>query len=116
MMKSIAIEKPIVMADLIDSLKSGSGIIDDLCLYTDEEIEVITPETICYLDRYPEIVNDEEVHSDFVNSNELELLYYGQQFKDALTNVYKQKETANIDVVVQALNYYLDNDDFFDIV
>ncbi|AVB21600.1 MULTISPECIES: DUF7716 domain-containing protein [Pseudomonas syringae group] len=115
-MKNVTTGKPIVIADLINFLKSGPAMIDDLCLYTDEDVEAITPETICYLDRYPEVVNDEEVYSEFVTANELELLYYGQQFNDVLANIYSQDKTADMGTVIHALNYYLGNDDFLDIV
>ncbi|MCD5970557.1 DUF7716 domain-containing protein [Pseudomonas quasicaspiana] len=112
---SLRLGKPIALADLINTLKSGSAALDDLCLYTDEETEILTPETICYLDCYPEVINDEDVHSEFVASNGLELLYYGEQFNDVLRNIYEQKQTADVDIVIRALNHYMDNDDFLDI-
>lgn len=113
---SLPLGKPIIIADLIKILASGSAALDDLCLYTGEETEVITPETICYLVDYPEVKNDEDVHSEFVTSNGLELLYYGEQFNDVLSNIYGQKKTADMDIIICALNHYLDNDDFLDIV
>lgn len=113
---SFHLGKPLIIADLIDFFKSGSAALDDLCVYTEEETELITPETICYLDRYPEVINDEDVHSEFVASNGLELLYYGEQFNDVLRNIYEQKQTADVDIVIRALNHYMDNDDFLDIV
>jgi hypothetical protein len=115
LMNTLSIGNPIVIADLIKALTPGSAMIDDLCLYTQEEIETITPETICYLDHYPIIINDKEIYSEFVTSNELELLYYGEQFNDVLSNIYNQKKTADTNIIIRALNYYMDNDDFLDI-
>ncbi|MDU8362278.1 hypothetical protein [Pseudomonas syringae group sp. J309-1] len=113
---SLRLGEPITIVDLINFLKSGPAVLDDLCLYAEEETELITPETICYLDRYPEIINDEDVHSEFVTANGLELLYYGEQFNDVLRNIYEQKQTADMDMVISALNHYMDNDDFLDVV
>lgn len=113
---SFHLRKPVIIADLINSLASGSAILDDLCLYTDKETGVITREIVCYLDRYPDVINDEDVYSEFVTSNGLELLYYGEQFNDVLRNIYEQKKTADVDMIIRALNHYMDNDDFLDIV
>lgn len=113
---SLRLGEPIILADLINALTSGSAGLDDVCLYTDEETETLTPDTICYLDCYPEVINDEDVYSEFVTSNGLELLYYGEQFNDVLSNIYEQKQTADMDMVISALNHYMDNDDFLDIV
>ncbi|UNB61995.1 DUF7716 domain-containing protein [Pseudomonas syringae group genomosp. 7] len=115
-MKIINVRQPITVADLIGCIQSGATFKDDLCLYVNNDIDVITAETICYLDYYPEVLNDEEVYSEFVTSKGLQLLYYGQQFNDVLMNVSSQKKTMELAVIIKALNYYLENDDFLDII
>ena len=50
--------------------------------------------------------------SDFVVSNELELYYYGDQFIDVVNNAIHQKPDATIDELVEAGNFYLENDNF----
>ncbi|KTB96554.1 MULTISPECIES: DUF7716 domain-containing protein [Pseudomonas] len=115
-MESLNIGQPITVAKLIGCVQSGITLKDDLCLYANNDVDVIEPETICYLDCYPEIVNDKEVFSDFVTSNGLQLLYYGQQFNDVLMSLSNQKKPIEMAVAIQALNYYLENDDFLDIV
>ncbi|WP_298479623.1 hypothetical protein [uncultured Maribacter sp.] len=85
-------------------------------LYAKEFVEVADSDLICYLDVGPTITNeDEEVYSDFVIENSLELYYDGQQFEDVLSNVLHQKSDATIDIFISAVNYYDDNDTFLDI-
>lgn len=114
-MSTIEPRKPILIKDLIEAVRSGGSFDDDLCLYAKEDEEVINSELVCYLDEYPEVVNDTDQFSDFVMSNNLCLVYYGEQFEDVMRNVYEQKASATSDEVILALNYYLKNDDFLDI-
>lgn len=114
-MSVLRTEKPVTIAAVIEAVRSGDMLIDDLCVYVGKGVDYITLKLVCYLDRYPKIAGDVEVYSDFVTSNDLDLIYYGQQFNDVLNNILDQKATANLDELVSALNYYLEHDDFIDI-
>ena len=86
---------------------------DNFCLYTKEYEAIATLELTCYLERYPEVSDDdEEVYPDYVEQNELELFFYGDQFMDVLRSALNQKPSATVDELISALNYYLENDAF----
>jgi len=114
-MSVLKVKEPVTIAAVIEAVQAGDVIIDDLCVYVEDDVGTITPELVCYLDAYPEMAGDVEIYSDFVAANELELIYYGQQFNDVLRNVLEQEASANIVKVVAALNYYLENDDFMEV-
>lgn len=99
---------------IIQAVHAGDIVIDDLCVYAEEDVGEISERLACYLDGYPVVVKDTEAYSDFVRANNLELLYYGQQFKDVVDYVYGHKPSATSGDVVAALNHYMDYDDFLD--
>ncbi|WP_285426624.1 MULTISPECIES: hypothetical protein [unclassified Pseudomonas] len=111
-MSKLNIQERAEIGLIIQAVLAGDIVMDDLCVYAEEDVGEISQSLACYLDRYPEIVDDTEVHSDFVCNNNLELLYYGQQFKDVVDHVYDQKPSATLGDVIAALNYYMDHDDF----
>lgn len=115
-MSECKIDQPIAIAELIRAIRSGDILIDNFCVFAKEDIDEITLDLICYLSDYPEVVDDQDVYSEYVRSHGLQLVYYGQQFQDVLTNFYRQNEAATMEDVVLALNYYMDNDDFLDIL
>lgn len=96
--------------------KNIESIDDDFCLYSEDAEEPLSASLNCYIDDYP--TGDEEgedLFSDFVNNNGLELIYYGGQFIDVIKNVLMQAANPNVELIINALNYYMDNDDFIDI-
>ena len=64
--------------------------------------------------KYPEIKNDEEVYPDFVQKENLELLYYGEQFEDILLNVMDQIGIPSEKDYIEALIFFMENDEFKD--
>jgi len=52
-MKDIEARQPLVLAAILQALRSGEVFNDDYCLYAEAKIDVITPEVVCYLDEYP---------------------------------------------------------------
>jgi hypothetical protein len=113
-MSNVNIQELVQISLIIQAVHAGRIVMDELCIYAEEDIGGISESLACYLDRYPKIANDTEVYSDFVRANNLELLYYGQQFKDVVDNVYGQKPSATLGDVVAALNCYIEHDDFRD--
>jgi hypothetical protein len=99
--------------DLIISDHTETPLSDDsFCLYAEDGLAPLAKDIVCYLDRYPKVVDDEDVYPQFVLDNSLELLYYGDQFEDVMFNLLEQKEEPLIEDFISALNYYLDNDAF----
>lgn len=87
----------------------------DLCVYTIDFVEEALNDTICYLDDYPDVDdNDQEIYTDFVTKNKLVMFYSGEQFEDVINNTLYQKSDATIEEFIFALNYYRDNDNFAD--
>lgn len=112
-MKELEYMKPYSLEQLITKIVKESYTKDNFCLYTKEYEATATPELTCYLDRYPEVSDDdEEIYPDYVEKNELELFFYGDQFLDVLKSALNQKPNATIDELISGLNYYLSNDAF----
>lgn len=87
----------------------------DLCVYTIDFVEEASNDTICYMDDYPDVDdNDQEIYTDFVTKNKLVMFYSGEQFEDVINNTLYQKSDATIEEFIFALNYYRDNDNFAD--
>ena len=63
---------------------------------------------------YPQVVDDKDVYPTQVREQELELIYYGEDFADVLLSVMGQKVEATDEECLQALLYYYEHDDFLD--
>ena len=124
-MKENALEKQVAykLSDVITIFKNmilENGIDNfldnlDLCVYTIDFVEEASNDTICYMDDYPDVDdNDQEIYTDFVTENKLVMFYSGEQFEDVISNTLNQKFDATIEEFIFALNYYRDNDNFAD--
>ncbi len=104
------------LSDFIVFIRNNVGEIkDDFCLYCEDSDEPLSKDMWCYVDDYPTGDDDgNDVFSDFVVINNLELLYYGEQFVDVLNNVLMQMDNPSVDIMIEALDYYMENDDFLD--
>lgn len=114
-MNAVKVKEPIAIDALIQAIRQGNDFDDDLCLYSSGDADRIRSDVVCYLDDYPCVINDEDKYSAFVSSNSLYLLYYGEPFKDVVLNVLSQDPQASIGKIIEALNYYMENDNFLDI-
>lgn len=107
----ITIFKNMILENGIDNFLDNL----DLCVYTIDFVEEAINDTICYMDDYPEVDdNDQEIYTDFVTENKLVMFYSGEQFEDVISNTLNQKFDATIEEFIFALNYYRDNDNFAD--
>ena len=107
----ITIFKNMILENGIDNFLDNL----DLCVYTIDFVEEASNDTICYMDDYPEVDdNDQEIYTDFVTENKLVMFYSGEQFEDVISNTLNQKFDATIEEFIFALNYYRDNDNFAD--
>lgn len=86
---------------------------DDFCIYgADGELS----ENKEYLiSGYPQVdKKDKEVYPQDVVSAGFSYIYSGEQFADVIISVMEQKASASNQDFIDALNYYLENDDFLD--
>lgn len=88
----------------------------DFCIYTTDFVDVASSDTICYLDDYPDVDdNDEETYTDFVTERKLVMFYAGEQFEDVIGHMLSQKMDASIEDFISGVNYYREHDDFWDL-
>lgn len=96
-------------------IRRGEDVGESYCIYCKGGIETPTLNTVCYLDDYPEIDDDdEETYSQFVVSNNLELLFREELIQDVILNVNHQVQGPTNEQIMQAINYYNENDTFMD--
>ena len=87
----------------------------DFCIYTMDFVDVASGNTICYLDDYPDIDDDDnEIYTDFVTERKLVMFYSGEQFEDVIGNMLSQKMDSAIEDFISGINYYREHDDFLD--
>ena len=88
----------------------------DFCIYTTELVDDATCDTICYLDEYPDIDDDDqEVYTDFVTERKLVMFFSGEQFEDVIGHMLSQKTDASIEDFIAGINHYREHDDFLDL-
>lgn len=70
---------------------------------------------ICYLDDDPTVTDDnEEIYSEFVTQNDLEIFSLGQHLVDTTSNALMQKADATNAELLEAFEWYLRMDGFID--
>ena len=100
------------LKDIIEAVKSEE-LDDDFCLYAKEKGR-LNFQTSYLLADYPQVVDNRDVYPRQVSEQELELIYYGEDFADVLLSVMEQKAEATDEECLQALLYYYEHDDFLD--
>jgi hypothetical protein len=112
LMKELEYMTPYSLENLMTKIVQEGYTKDNFCLYTKEYEATAALGLTCYLERYPQVSDDEEVYPDYVVQNELELFFYGDQFMDVLRSALNQKPNATMEELISGLNYYLENDAF----
>ena len=100
------------LKDIMRAVKSEE-LDDDFCLYAKEKGR-LNFQTSYLLADYPQVVDAKDVYPTQVREQELELIYYGEDFADVLLSVMEQKAEATDQECLQALLYYYEHDDFLD--
>jgi len=91
--------------------ENGIYLDNDWCVYSSEN--EISAETKCYVDEYPEFDEDDnEIYSDFIRNNNLELLFRDEMIQDVIIASLNQKSNATIEEIIKALLYYEEHDTF----
>lgn len=115
-MDNLKSEKPYTLGFIIKQVSQQIQVHgfsnENYCIYS--KSENIQWDQLCFIDKYPEIKNDEEVYPDFVQKENLELLYYGEQFEDILLNVMDQISIPSEKDYIEALIFFMENDEFKD--
>lgn len=81
---------------------------------SDEDESILDLETVCYLDNGPKIIDGKEVFPDLVNENGLDILCSGDVFMDVYDDLDERYPNFTKDQFIDALNYYMDNDDYIE--
>ena len=100
------------LKDIIQAVKSEK-LDDDFCLYAKENGELNFQDSYLLAD-YPQVVDNKDVYPRQVREQELELIYYGEDFADVLLSVMEQKAEVTDQECLQALIHYYEHDDFMD--
>lgn len=113
-MDDLKLKKPYTLGFIINQVSNQIRIHGfsnkNYCIYSKNEN--IQSDQICFIDKYPEIKNDEEVYPDFVQRENLELLYSCDQFEDVLLNVMAQVIHPSEKDYIDALIFFIENDDY----
>jgi hypothetical protein len=105
------------ISDLILCVKQKKEDDVSYMVYVRGDVGVLSADSIVYVGDLPDFDdNDEEIFPPDVTSLNLEVCCMQEQLQDVVYLAYKQKPTASIDEVVTCLNYYLEFDDFLDLV
>ena len=114
--KELQSKKKLSFGKIVDFIKENVDSCDDaFCLYTETWVEHLSGNLDCYIDAYPHgDENDEDVYPDFIVENDFDLIYYGEHFISVVKNVLHQHPKANTQNIIDALNYYRENDNFLD--
>jgi hypothetical protein len=103
------------LSAIIDAVKNESHQGQSFCVYSKDASGSLTASGECFLEAYPVVDDsDREIFPEFVRKNRLELAFYGEQFEDVIRNVVYQKQSADTKDFVEALNFYMENDNFMD--
>lgn len=100
------------LKDIIEAVRSEE-LGDNFCLYGKGDRELNLQDSYLLAD-YPQVVDNRDVYPRQVREQELELIYYGEDFADVLLSVMEQKAEATDQDYLQALLYYYEHDDFMD--
>lgn len=81
------------------------------CVYAEDES--LGLDSVCYADVYPDIDDDDnEIPSPFVTEHGLCLYATDENIQDTVTGCLHQKSNASEEEMLQALEYYMENDTF----
>ena len=97
------------LKDIMEAVKSEE-LDDDFCLYAKENGELNFQDSYLLAD-YPQVVDNRDVYPRQVKEQDLELIYYGEDFADVLLSVMEQKAEVTDQECLQALIYDYENDD-----
>ena len=99
------------LEQIIEQMRVDESSSDDFCLYGKEYGELAL-DRLYWISDYPDVVDDRDVYPTDVAEQDLQLVYYGEQFLDVLTVALEEKPDASPQDLVEALKYYHQHDSF----
>lgn len=122
----VELQKPYAFIDIIrfaydeDFSKLDESFFEGKLLFNKSEInkesEYLKKDTIVYVDTLVfENNENDEYYSNFVVDNDLNVICLGEILVDVIGSYKDYKDELNIDLVLKALEYYLDNDTFMEL-
>lgn len=90
-------------------------VISDLRLFTKNDVSVPQADTIYILDYYDNEGGNPEGYTQYVLDNNLELAYNGELFVDVISSYQDYKIEFDVNLLIKALEYYCENDNFMEI-
>lgn len=109
--------EPLEFQEILRIIREGQDKGVSYCIYSKiSDSNDLRLNTICYIDDYPEITDDdEEIFSDFVMDNSLNLLFREELVQDVISNVLHQKASATEQEILDSISYYSKNDSFMNL-
>ena len=99
------------LEQIIEQMRADESSSDDFCLYGKEDGELAL-DRLYWVSDYPDVVEDRDVYPTDVAEQDLQLVYYGEQFFDVLSVALEEKPDASPQDLLEALNYYNQHDNF----
>ena len=99
------------LEQIIEQMRVDKLSSDDFCLYGKEDGELAL-DRLYWVSDYPDVVEDRDVYPMDVAKQDLQLVYYGEQLLDVLSVALEEKPDASCKDLVEALNYYHQQDTF----
>lgn len=108
--------KPITILELINTIRSKKDKGESYCIYGNGDSSTADLSTVCYMDAYGEITDDyEEIYSQFVRENDLNLWFREELVQDVISNAFYQNKNVTDEKILEAIKYYDENDSFLDL-
>ena len=99
------------LEQIIEQMRVDESPSDDFCL-DGKEYGELALDRLYWVSNYPDVVEDRDIYPADVVEQDLQLVYYGEQFLDVLTVALEEKPDASLQDLVDALNYYQQHDSF----
>ena len=99
------------LEQIIEQMRVDESPSDDFCLYGKEYGELAL-DRLYWVSNYPDVVEDRDIYPADVVEQDLQLVYYGEQMIDVLSVALEEKPEASHQDLVEALNYYHQQDTF----
>ena len=99
------------LEQIIEQVRVDQLVSDNFCLYGKEEGELALAR-LYWVSDYPDVVEDRDVYPADARDQHFQLVYYGEQLIDVLAVALEEKPDANLQDLVEALNYYNQHDYF----
>ena len=110
--------EPIKFQEVLRNIKENLDEGVSYCIYSKiSDCSELDLDTICYIDDYPEITDDDdEIYSEFVVNNSLNIIFREELVQDVVRNVLHQKALATDGELIKAISYYSKKDSFMNFI